>query len=122
MTLRRKHSRRISIDGVSYRWVVRDRPTYAQAVGHSNLSVAVEREDMPACVLRLVLPVTRRDAWLLGPGYIVQPRDLSRWIPKALAGGWEPGRRGPGFELRLAAEDLEDHQRVGERLTLTAGA
>jgi hypothetical protein len=116
MTIRQKHSRRISIDGVDYRWVVRDRPTYMQAVGMSNLSVAVEQSDAPDCVLRIVLPAARKDNWLLAPGYVIKPSDLRRWIPKALAAGWLPRKKGPGFELHLTDSDLNADQRLGEKL------
>jgi len=116
MTIRQKNSRKICVDGVDYRWAVRDRPTYAQAVGMSNLSIAVERSDAPNCVVRIVLPAARQDNWLLAPGYIVKPSDLSRWIRKALASGWLPSRKGPGFELRLAESDLNAEQRLGEKL------
>jgi len=115
MTLRQKHSRKICVVGINYRWVVRDRPTYLQAVGMSNLSVAVERTDAPDCVLRIVLPTARKDNWLLAPGYVVKPSDLTRWIPKALAAGWFPGKKGPGFELRLKESDLVTDQRLGEK-------
>lgn len=116
MTIRQKHSRRICIEGIHYRWVVRDRPTYLQGVGMSNLSVAVEQTDAPECVLRIVVPVARKDNWLLAPGYVIKPSDLSRWIPKVLAAGWEPGKRGSGFELRLTDSDLNQEHRLGEKL------
>lgn len=115
MTIRQKHSRNICVDGINYRWVIRDRPTYLQAVGMSNLSVAVEKTDAPDSILRIVLPAARKDNWLLVPGYVVKPSDLSRWIPKALAAGWLPGKKGPGFELRLEDSDLVANQRLGEK-------
>jgi hypothetical protein len=114
MTIQQKGSRRIQIDGVQYRWAIRDRPTYMQAIGQSNLSVAVEQVDAPHCILRLVLPAVRRDNWLLQVGYVVLPSDLSRWIPKALRAGWHPHQRGAGFEFRLSDADLNDKQRIGE--------
>jgi hypothetical protein len=120
MTIRQKHSRRICVDGINYRWVIRDRPTYLQAVGMSNLSVAVEQTDAPDCVLRIVLPAARKDNWLLVPGYVVKPSDLSRWITKALASGWLPGKKGPGFELRLTDSDLGAARRLGEKLAQAA--
>jgi len=120
MTIRQKHSRKICVDGLYYRWVVRDRSTYLQAIAISNLSVAVEKMDAPDCVLRIVLPAARQDNWLLVPGYVVKPSDLSRWIPKALASGWVPGRKGPGFELRLMDSDLIADQRLGEKFAKSA--
>lgn len=116
MTLPQKYSRKICIDGIDYRWVVRDRSTYMQAVCMSSLRVSVERVDAPYCTLSLVLPAVRADNWLLFPGYIVKPNDLSRWIPKALSAGWAPHRPGPAFELSLGDADLNDGQRLGDQL------
>jgi hypothetical protein len=116
MTLQKKGSRRILVEGVLYRWAVRDRSTYAQGIGHSHLRVAVEREDAPQATLRIVLPSLRRDNWLMVPGYVVKPNDLARWIPKALAAGWVPERPGSAFELTVAEDDLNQSQRIGERL------
>lgn len=121
MTIRQKHSRKICVDGTYYRWVVRDRPTYLQGVGASNLSVAVEQAEAPDCVLRIVLPAKRKDNWLLVPGYVVKPNDLSRWIPKALAAGWVPNKRGSGFELYLKDSDLVPDQCTGEKFEQRAG-
>lgn len=116
MTLQKKGSRRISIDGVAYRWAIRDRPTYMQGIGHSHIGIAVERVDAPLAILRIVVPALRKDNWLLAPGYVVKPSDLARWIPKALTAGWMPHVQGATFELFLAESDLNDDQRLGERL------
>lgn len=116
MSLRRKGSRPITVAGDLYRWSVRDRPTYAQAVGQSHISVAVECVNAPQAILHIVLPTLRKDNWLLLPGYIVKPNDLARWIPKALATGWKPGDPGSAFELVLSESDLNEEQQLGRRL------
>lgn len=114
MTLVRKGSRAISVGGELYRWSVRGRPTYAQAQGHSRISVAVERVSAPQATLRIVLPALRKDNWLLLPGYVVKPNDLARWIPKALAAGWRPEKPGSTFEMVLAEADLDEARQGGE--------
>ena len=115
MTLAKKGSRPITIDGKRYRWTVRDRPTYAQGIGQSHLYVAVECAEAPSCILHIVLPALRRDNWLLLPGHVVKPNDLARWVPKALAAGWVPSQKGSAFELHLMESDLNSNRVTGEQ-------
>ena len=107
MTIPRTRSRAIIVDGARYRWTVRDRPTYAQAIAHSYLTVAIEAEEKALQTLHLTLPVVRCDNWLAQPGYIVTPRDIARWIPLALARGWQPMLPGSTFEVELLKTDLD---------------
>ena len=46
MALTKKGSRSIVVDGVSYRWLVRRKPTYDQFVLRSRLLLAAERADV----------------------------------------------------------------------------
>jgi|GEM_PF-1242142 len=112
MTLPKKGTRSISINGVLYRWSVRRKPTYLQGIGQSHMSVAVEREDAPQQTLRIILPVPRRDNWLLLPGYVVKPSDIARWVPKALTEGWVPHMSGAAFDLVLSESDLDEQSRA----------
>ncbi|XIE81532.1 hypothetical protein AB6O49_34030 [Streptomyces sp. SBR177] len=48
MALVRKGSRRITVDGVTYRWRLRGRPTYAQGMTWSPLTYAVDHAETPA--------------------------------------------------------------------------
>jgi hypothetical protein len=107
MTISRTGSRAIIVDGVRYRWTVRDRPTYQQAIATSYLTVAIETEEAALQTLHLTLPVVRCDNWLAQPGYVVTPRDIARWIPLAIARGWQPKLPGSTFQIELLTTDLD---------------
>jgi hypothetical protein len=51
MTLVRKGSRRIVVDGTVYRWRLRGRPTYNQGLAWSPCTFAVEYADTPRVTL-----------------------------------------------------------------------
>ncbi|WP_168711440.1 hypothetical protein [Streptomyces sp. RKND-216] len=42
MTLLRKGSRHLTVDGVRYRWLMRRTPTYSQGICETPMTVAVE--------------------------------------------------------------------------------
>jgi hypothetical protein len=71
-----KGSRLITVDGIRYRWLIRRRPTYSQAICGAPMTVAVELAEQPASVAVLVLqhahPAT---GWQPRPA----PSDQSRW-------------------------------------------
>lgn len=54
----------MTVGAAKYRWTVRDRPTYAQAIAQSHLTVAVESAEVRGQTLHLTLPGVRCDNWL----------------------------------------------------------
>jgi hypothetical protein len=107
MSIPRTGSRQLIVDGIAYRWRVRSRPTYAQALAQSRLTVAVQVSDGSGRALHLHLPTARVDNWLHSPGYVVMPRDMERWIRFALSQGWTPTSKGPPLLMSLPPEQLE---------------
>jgi len=103
MTIRRKGSRPLTVDGVPYRWSVRSRPTYSRGIGQSPLSFAVVSDDAPGATLVVILDATRPDNWLQEPGAVVAPKMVELAIRKALADGWHAKQSGGAFALRFSA-------------------
>jgi len=102
VTVTRKGSRRIIVDGLEYRWLVRRRPTYCQALGWSPMTFVAELVDQPGAVLVMALPHAHPGNWLGLPSAPVLPATVATGIHQALAAGWQPRRRGPAFALALA--------------------
>jgi hypothetical protein len=101
MTLAKKGSRRIVVDGRAFRWKIRARPTYTQALG-APLVVAIER-DVAHRAAKLIVHWTaaRPDAWLgESPRAVVTPRDVERAIRRAVRDGWDAEAASAAFELR----------------------
>lgn len=120
MATRKTGSRRIVVDGITYRWRVRQRGTHRQAVrgmkptplpvsdprdipGSERLHVAVELFDAPGSVL--VVYSTHRhpghfdtEPWEVVP---IRPANVAGWIREALRDGWVPGENGTQFRLRV---------------------
>lgn len=100
MTLPKKGTRAVDVGGVTYRWHVRRKPTYAQAIEIGPMCVAIEQAgDGPRCVLVVALGVTRPDNWIDPHQTALKPAEVKVIISRALTAGWEPERAGPPFEF-----------------------
>jgi hypothetical protein len=99
MAIRKAGSRRIVVDGVSYLWRVRRRPTYCQGNAWGLLSLCVQRVEHPGATLVVKLDRPRPDNWFGLPSMAVRPSDVAGLVRKALEAGWRPGATGPQFVL-----------------------
>jgi hypothetical protein len=106
MTLSQKRSRLIVVDGVEYRWMVRRRPTYIQALGWSSLSFVVEKPTRPGGVLVVSTPWMHPGNWLGLPSGAVRPSLVASAITTALAKGWLSGLT--NTSMRMLASDVLD--------------
>lgn len=98
MTLPRKGSRKLRVDGENYRWTIRRRPTYCEANEWSKLSAAVELFDQPTSVLLIEFPFFRPDSWVSMDGGQVTPAMIEESIRDAIRDGWNPRTPGPVFK------------------------
>lgn len=103
MALTKKGSRLVTVDGVVYRWRVRGRPTYAQALGERPLAFAVEQADCKGSVLLVSMPQDHPSNWTGGPSIPVLPSEVAAVIRKALGEGWRPSQ--PAAAFRTTAPD-----------------
>lgn len=102
----RKGSRLITVDGVAYRWRIRRRPTYGQAIGEGPLTIPIEPAEGPGPVLLVSLPFSRPDAWVGERTMAVRPALVAEVIRTALRRGWDPSRPGRAFALDVTEDDL----------------
>lgn len=99
MGMLKKGSRLLNVDGIQYRWRVRNRPSYSQAILKSPLVLAVERADPPGAKLVVELFQAHPGNWLMAPVVAVLPSDVESHIRSALAAGWHPDVPGKSFLL-----------------------
>jgi hypothetical protein len=104
MALVKKGSRLITVDGALYRWRVRKRPSYAQALAQSPLSFAVERADRGGAVLIVTMPGAHPGAWVGGAAASVVPSLVAAAIRRGRERGWAAERPGSAFFLTLDEE------------------
>jgi hypothetical protein len=103
MAIAKKGSRRIVVDGVPFRWSVRPRPTYTQALAQGPLSFAVEMENSGHTTLVVTIDASRPDNWVLAQSSVVTPSLVERAIRQALNQGWRPTEKGSPYAIALSA-------------------
>ena len=113
MTMPRKGSRPIVVEGQPYRWRVRRKPTLGQVEGFSPLSISVEcltkPHTAPGSVLLLDTERGRFDAWYVPndrslpvlASKAATPREVADGIREALKKGWRPNCPGGTFHLEI---------------------
>lgn len=106
MATRKKGSRQIDVDGVSYRWRIRKRLTYGQECFPGGmLHVAIELAENPGQLLWINSNHSHLKRYDTEQAAPVTPALLARWIQQAIALGWKPEVNGP--TLKYDASDSE---------------
>ncbi|MEU7042702.1 hypothetical protein AB0A77_16785 [Streptomyces varsoviensis] len=99
MALVKKGSRRITVDGVTYRWRVRGRPTYDQGLVWSPLTYAVEQAGASGTTLVVTTDQPHPSNWFEIPARPVLPAEVAATIRTARAKGWTSDEPGSPFLL-----------------------
>lgn len=99
MALVKKGARLISVDGTTYRWRVRGRPTYDQGLASSPLTYAVEHADSPGSTLVVTTDRPHPGNWFGTPAAPVLPSEVAHTIRTARLSGWV--LRSPGSPFHL---------------------
>jgi hypothetical protein len=108
VTLAKRHSRQITVDGVLFRWKVRHRPTYAQGLGWTPLTFVVEHAEQPSARLVVALPWAHPGNWLGLPTRPVLPATVAAGIREALTTGWQPRTPGPPKNMTLRENGVDE--------------
>ncbi|NXY94760.1 hypothetical protein HYE82_10220 [Streptomyces sp. BR123] len=103
MALVKKGSRLITVDGITYRWRLRGRPTYDQGLATSPLAYAVEHAETAGTTLVITTNRPHPGNWLGTPGSPVLPAHVADSIRTALTDGWTPTRPGSPFRFDQSA-------------------
>lgn len=112
MALARKRSRKITVDGVVFRWRVgrtgglQDLDAVPPAEGWQPLGFVAELSEGGGAKLVVNLRDARLSArwlWMIVPGDAVTPGVVAASIRSAIVAGWHPDRPGPAF-LVVAGE------------------
>ncbi len=114
MALVKKGSRRITVDGRIYRWKIRRRPTYSQALIWSPLTYAVEYAEAPGSTLVVTTNQPHPSNWFDAPASPVLPSRVADTVRTAHDRGWAPGLPGPPFQLDQSEGFISSHERLKE--------
>lgn len=99
MALVRKGSRRIVVDGTTYRWRLRGRPTYFQGLTWSTCTFAVEHADSPGTTLVVRTDQPHPSNWIGREAEPIRPSHVAVVVRLALSEGWTPTAPGSAFHL-----------------------
>ncbi|WP_327281506.1 MULTISPECIES: hypothetical protein [unclassified Streptomyces] len=109
MALVKKGSRLITVDGTTYRWRLRRRPTYDQGLAVSPLAYAVEHAESPGTTLVVTTNQPHPSNWFGTHGSPVLPARVADDIRTALTAGWSPASPGAPFRLDQSAGFTSTH-------------
>lgn len=104
MTIPKKGSRPITVDGQDYRWFVRRKPTEGAGSGSNPLTVAVSSDVPRSASLLVTLATNRPDASLHSEVTAVTPGDVAELIRVAIRHGWDPAKPGSAFRIDVRGE------------------
>jgi hypothetical protein len=100
MSIPRKGSRTINVDGLQYRWLIRKKASANQyEFEGGQMNVAIECIETEGATL-LVETVRPRPEWSSERAVPVTPADVAEWIQIAMADGWCPGKPGPIYRFK----------------------
>ncbi|MEZ4454532.1 MAG: hypothetical protein R3B09_34085 [Nannocystaceae bacterium] len=98
MSLPKRGSRPLEVDGVRYRWRLRGRATAGQRSGATPLLIAIAAEEGegPAMIVRH-LAHPRRAAAERHYTRAITPAEVAAHVREGIAAGWRPKEPGPAF-------------------------
>ncbi|MEG4214165.1 hypothetical protein QUA27_01760 [Microcoleus sp. Pol14C6] len=109
MSIPKKGTRKIIVDGEHFIWVIRRQASNMQAdYGCGKLHVAVEHAENSGSVLVIITDCPHPQCWgSINKVIPVIPSDVAQWIRQALQLGWQPHRSGITFEVQIAGQRAE---------------
>ena len=91
MSLPKKGSRTIEVEGSTYPWRIRKKPTYSQMLGWSSMLVGIQRiEPLAVSVLVVNCAISRSDNALSPHQTGITPVIVRDMIGEAIKAGWRP--------------------------------
>lgn len=109
MSIPKKGTRKIIVDGEAFIWFIRRKPTYTQECFHGgNLHVAVDSVAKPGSVL-VIMTDRPHPQGLVRKQEVkpVTPSDVAQWIRQAVQLGWQPMRSGIPFNVQMTGQCME---------------
>lgn len=90
MAIPDKGARTIVVDGQSFRWRIKHKPTYGQAFyPNVPLRVAISPTEFPGSVLIVSFPQPHPGSYFCQSPQPVLPSDVAQCIQQAMAEGWD---------------------------------
>ncbi|MEG4502332.1 hypothetical protein QUA81_00245 [Microcoleus sp. F6_B4] len=109
MSIPKKGTRKIIVDGQPFIWLIRRQATDTQSCyAGGNLHVAVQHAQKPGSVLVIITDRPHPQGFTAtNEVKPVTPSDAAQWIQQAVQLGWQPQLPGITFEVRIAGLFME---------------
>ncbi len=108
MSIPKKGTRKIIVDGQPFIWLIRRQATNMQAdYGCGNIHVAIQHAEKPGSVLVILTDRPHTQCWGTNQMRPQTPSDAAQWIRQAMQFGWQPQLPGITFEVRIAGLFVE---------------
>ena len=102
MAIPKKGSRKIIVNDISYRWLIRRKATYGQVdYGIGMLHVAIELFEKAESVLVIITDKPHPHDIKTNDIVSITPKEVSNWIQEALDLGWKPLQKGPQLHVTI---------------------
>ncbi len=106
MAIRKRGSKRITVEGILYLWQVRKRKTSQQGIGTGKITLVIAALNKPSTTLLIDLERAYDNYWLdFKLTQPVLPNEVEQWIRQAIAQGWQPLEAGKPFEMKPLLEN-----------------
>jgi hypothetical protein len=106
MSIPKKGTRKIIVDGEPFIWLIRRQATNSQAdYPDGHLHVAVEHAIESGSVLVILTDRLHPQGFSLETT-AVTPKDVALWIKQAMQIGWLPKKSGITFEVRIIGNSI----------------
>ncbi|MGW7272051.1 hypothetical protein ACWGH5_16160 [Streptomyces sp. NPDC054864] len=97
------------VDGATYRWRLRGRPTHDQGLVRSPHTYAVEHAGTPGTTLVVTTNQPHPSNWFATQGNPILPAQVTDSIRAALHDGWTPASPSSPFHLDQSAGFVSSH-------------
>lgn len=102
MSIPRKGSRKIVIQGEEFRWLVRRKATSSQVdYGSGKIHVAIEHGQEKGATLHVETDRPHPKDWSTLKVEPITPLDVSRWVLLAIQKGWRPKAAGATYKIHV---------------------
>lgn len=101
MSISKKGTRKILVDGEIFIWLIRRQATNFQAdYPDGNIHVAIEHASESGSVLVIITDKLHSQGFSL-TNSAVTPKDVANWIKQAIQIGWLTKKSGRNFKVRV---------------------
>ena len=98
MSIPKKGSRKIVVDGEEYIWLIRSKPTYTQECQEGLMHAAIELNQKQTSVLSITFSFQRPDSLVSNETNAITPSVIRSCIHGAIRKGWQPNKKGSAFQ------------------------